>query len=201
MDRSLRFRCSWPGGVPAASLRFQGLPEGVRAGPVPSALLVTVPARPELVGVAVTCLARHLVATRTCTIIPEAPQEVLLQPIVEETEPGDVMVALEVTGCPPPSRASWARQGRPLAPGGGGRLQLSQDGRKLLISNFNLDWDLGNYSVLCSSALGAGGQPDHPYGARHFLLEAAESPGSCSAHLGCRARHPPHWLSHPGMDR
>lgn len=87
----------------------------------------------------------------------EAPQEVLLQPIVEETEPGDVMVALEVTGCPPPSRASWARQGRPLAPGGGGRLQLSQDGRKLLISNFNLDWDLGNYSVLCSSALGAGG--------------------------------------------
>ncbi|XP_218633.4 V-set and immunoglobulin domain-containing protein 10-like isoform X2 [Rattus norvegicus] len=157
VDRSLRFRCSWPGGVPAASLQFQGLPEGVRAGPVPSALLVTVPARPELVGVAVTCLARHLVATRTCTIIPEAPQEVLLQPIVEETEPGDVMVALEVTGCPPPSRASWARQGRPLAPGGGGRLQLSQDGRKLLISNFNLDWDLGNYSVLCSSALGAGG--------------------------------------------
>lgn len=87
----------------------------------------------------------------------EAPQEVLLQPIVEETQPGDVVVALEVTGCPPPSRASWARQGRPLAPGGGGRLRLSQDGRKLLISNFSLDWDLGNYSVLCSSALGAGG--------------------------------------------
>lgn len=157
VDRSLRFRCSWPGGVPAASLQFQGLPEGVRAGPVPSTLLVTVPARPELSGVAVTCLARHLVATRTCTIIPEAPQEVLLQPIVEETQPGDVVVALEVTGCPPPSRASWARQGRPLAPGGGGRLQLSQDGRKLLINNFSLDWDLGNYSVLCSSALGAGG--------------------------------------------
>ncbi|XP_052050524.1 V-set and immunoglobulin domain-containing protein 10-like [Apodemus sylvaticus] len=157
VDRSLRFRCSWPGGVPAASLQFQGLPEGVRAGPMPSALLVTVPARPELSGVAVTCLARHLVATRTCTIIPEAPQEVLLQPIVEEAQPGDVVVALEVTGCPPPSRASWARQGRPLAPGGGGRLRLSQDGRKLRISNFSLDWDLGNYSVLCSSALGAGG--------------------------------------------
>ncbi|XP_029397876.1 V-set and immunoglobulin domain-containing protein 10-like [Mus pahari] len=157
VDRSLRFRCSWPGGVPAASLQFQGLPEGVRAGPAPSTLLVTVPARPELSGVAVTCLARHLVATRTCTIIPEAPQEVLLQPIVEETQPGEVVVALEVTGCPPPSRASWARQGRPLAPGGGGRLLLSQDGRKLLINNFSLDWDLGNYSVLCSSALGAGG--------------------------------------------
>ncbi|XP_036057465.1 V-set and immunoglobulin domain-containing protein 10-like isoform X2 [Onychomys torridus] len=156
-DRSLRFHCSWPGGVPAASLQFQGLPEGVRAGPVPSALVVAVPARPELSGVAVTCLARHLVATRTCTIIPEAPQEVLLQPVVEETEPGDVVVALEVTGCPPPSRASWAREGRPLASGGGGRLRLSQDGRRLLISNFNLDWDLGNYSVLCSSALGAGG--------------------------------------------
>ncbi|XP_051030171.1 V-set and immunoglobulin domain-containing protein 10-like [Phodopus roborovskii] len=156
-DRSLRFRCSWPGGVPAASLQFQGLPEGVRAGPVSSALLVAVPARPELSGVAVTCLARHLVATRTCTIIPEAPQEVLLQPTVEETHPGDVVVALEATGCPPPSRASWAREGRPLAPGGGGRLQLSQDGRKLLIRNFSLDWDLGNYSVLCSSALGAGG--------------------------------------------
>lgn len=70
MDRSLRFRCSWPGGVPAASLQFQGLPEGIRAGPVPSTLLVTVPACPELSGVAVTCLARHLVATRTCTIIP-----------------------------------------------------------------------------------------------------------------------------------
>lgn len=87
----------------------------------------------------------------------EAPQEVLLQPIVEETQPGDVVVALEVTGCPPPSRASWARQGRPLAPGGGGRLRLSQDGRRLLISNFSLDWDLGDYSVLCSSALGTGG--------------------------------------------
>nr|XP_048288966.1 V-set and immunoglobulin domain-containing protein 10-like [Myodes glareolus] len=156
-DRSLRFRCSWLGGVPAASLQFQGLPEGVRAGPVPSELLVAVPARPELSGAAVTCLARHLVATRTCTIIPEAPQEVLLQPVVEETQPGDVLVALEVTGCPPPSRASWAREGRPLAPGGGGRLQLSQDGRKLLIRNFSLDWDLGNYSVLCSGALGAGG--------------------------------------------
>lgn len=69
-DRSLRFRCSWPGGVPAASLQFQGLPEGVRAGPMPSALMVAVPARPELSGVAITCLARHLVATRTCTIIP-----------------------------------------------------------------------------------------------------------------------------------
>ncbi|XP_040591971.1 LOW QUALITY PROTEIN: V-set and immunoglobulin domain-containing protein 10-like [Mesocricetus auratus] len=156
-DRSLRFRCSWPGGVPAASLQFQGLPEGVRAGPVPSALMVAVPARPELSGVAVTCLARHLVATRTCTIIPEAPQEVLLQPVVQETQPGDVVVALEVTGCPPPSRASWAREGRPLALGGGGRLQLSQEGRKLLIRNFSLDWDLGNYSVLCSGALGAGG--------------------------------------------
>lgn len=156
-DRSLRFRCSWPGGVPAASLQFQGLPEGVRAGPVPSELLVAVPARPELSGVAVTCLARHLVATRTCTIIPEAPREVLLQPVVEETQPGGVLVAPEVTGCPPPSRASWAREGRPLAPGGGGRLQLSQDGRKLLIRNFSLDWDLGNYSVLCSGALGAGG--------------------------------------------
>ncbi|XP_051005622.1 V-set and immunoglobulin domain-containing protein 10-like [Acomys russatus] len=156
-DRSLRFRCSWPGGVPAASLQFQGLPEGVRAGPMPSALMVAVPARPELNGVAITCLARHLVATRTCTIIPEAPEEVLLQPVVEETRPGDVLVALEAIGCPPPSRASWAREGRPLAPGGGGRLQVSQDGRKLLINNFNLDWDLGNYSVLCSSALGAGG--------------------------------------------
>ncbi|XP_021501463.1 V-set and immunoglobulin domain-containing protein 10-like isoform X1 [Meriones unguiculatus] len=156
-ERSLRFRCSWPGGVPAASLQFQGLPEGVRAGPTLSALTVAVPARPELSGVAVTCLARHLVATRTCTIIPEAPEEVLLQPVVEETQPGDVVVALEATGCPPPSRASWAREGRPLAPGGGGRLRLSQDGRKLLISNFSLDWDLGNYSVLCSGALGAGG--------------------------------------------
>ncbi|EGW04638.1 Ig-like domain-containing protein FLJ20674 [Cricetulus griseus] len=170
-DRSLRFRCSWPGGVPAASLQFQGLPEGVRAGPVPSALLVAVPARPELSGVAVTCLARHLVATRTCTIIPEAPQEVLLQPIVEETQPGDVVVALEVTGCPPPSRASWAREGRPLATGGGGRLQLSQDGRKLLIRNFSLDWDLGNYSVLCSSALGAGGN-------QITLAGSALSPGA-----------------------
>lgn len=178
----------------------------------------------------------------------EAPQEVLLQPVVEETQPGDVLVALEVTGCPPPSRASWAREGRPLAPGGGGRLQLSQDGRKLLIRNFSLDWDLGNYSVLCSGALGAGGNqitlagelrpsqdtrnqpsslvpgvqaptilsPDPASSlspvrpqylacflprALHFLLEAAESPRRCCAHLGCGARLPPHWLSRPGMDR
>uniref|UniRef100_A0A8C6WB52 V-set and immunoglobulin domain containing 10 like n=1 Tax=Nannospalax galili TaxID=1026970 RepID=A0A8C6WB52_NANGA len=156
-DRSLRFRCSWPGGSPAASLRFQGLPEGVRAGPVPSALQVAVPARPELSGVSVTCLAQHLVATRTCTVTLEPPREVLLHPLVEETQPGEVEVVLEAAGCPPPSRASWAREGRPLAPGGGGRLRLSQDGRKLVISNFSLDWDLGNYSVLCSGALGAGG--------------------------------------------
>lgn len=79
--------------------------------------------------------------------------------MVEETRSGEAGVALEASGCPPPSRASWAREGRPLAPGGGGRLRLSQDGRRLLISNFSLDWDLGNYSVLCSGALGAGG--DH----------------------------------------
>ncbi|XP_039105308.1 V-set and immunoglobulin domain-containing protein 10-like [Hyaena hyaena] len=156
-DRSLRFRCSWPGGVPAASLQFQGLPEGVRAGPAPSALQAAVPAHPRLSGVPVTCLARHLVTTRTCTVTPEAPREVLLRPGVEETRSGEVEVVLEATGCPPPSRASWAREGRPVAPGGGGHLRLSPDGRRLLISNFSLDWDLGNYSVLCSGALGAGG--------------------------------------------
>ncbi|KAL2762895.1 V-set and immunoglobulin domain-containing protein 10-like precursor, partial [Daubentonia madagascariensis] len=156
-DRSLRFRCSWPGGVPAASLQFQGLPEGIRAGPVPSALLAAVPAHPRLSGVPITCLARHLVATRTCTVTPEAPREVLLRPLVEDTESGKAEVALEASGCPPPSRASWAREGRPLAPGAGSRLRLSQDGRKLLIGNFSLDWDLGNYSVLCSGVLGAGG--------------------------------------------
>ncbi|XP_047646174.1 V-set and immunoglobulin domain-containing protein 10-like isoform X2 [Phacochoerus africanus] len=90
--------------------------------------------------------------------VAEAPREVLLHPMVE-TRSGEAEVALEASGCPPPSRASWAREGRPLAPGGGGRLRLSQDGRRLLISNFSLDWDLGNYSVLCSGALGAGG--DH----------------------------------------
>ncbi|KAF6289339.1 V-set and immunoglobulin domain containing 10 like [Rhinolophus ferrumequinum] len=156
-ERSLRFRCSWPGGVPAASLQFQGLPEGVRAGPVPSVLLAAVPAYPRLSGVPVTCFARHLVTTRTCTITPEAPQEVLLHPVVEETRSGEAEVALEASGCQPPSRAFWAREGRPLASGGRGRLRLSQDGRRLLISNFSLDWDLGNYSVLCSGVLGAGG--------------------------------------------
>ncbi|XP_072625501.1 V-set and immunoglobulin domain-containing protein 10-like isoform X1 [Canis lupus baileyi] len=156
-DRSLRFRCAWPGGVPAASLQFQGLPEGVRAGPVASALLAAVPAHPRLSGVPVTCLARHLMTTRTCTVTPEAPREVLLHPTVEETRSGEVEVVLQATGCPPPSRASWARAGQPVAPGGGSRLRLSQDGRRLLISNFSLDWDLGNYSVLCSGALGAGG--------------------------------------------
>ncbi|XP_005412802.1 PREDICTED: V-set and immunoglobulin domain-containing protein 10-like [Chinchilla lanigera] len=156
-DRSLRFRCSWPGGVPAASLQFQGLPEGVRAGPAPSVLQATVPAHPRLSGVPVTCLARHLVATRTCTVTPEAPQEVLLHLQVEETRSGEAEVVLQASGCPAPSRAAWARDGRPLAPGGGGRLRLSRDGRRLLIGNFSLDWDLGNYSVLCSGVLGAGG--------------------------------------------
>ncbi|KAM5236251.1 V-set and immunoglobulin domain-containing protein 10-like [Ctenodactylus gundi] len=155
-DRSLRYRCSWPGGVPAASLQFQGLPDGVGAGPAPSVLLVAVPAHPSLSGVPITCLARHLVATRTCTVTPEAPQEVLLHPLVGETRSGEAEVVLEATGCPPPSRASWAREGRPLAPGGGGRLRISRDGRRLLIGNFSLDWDLGNYSVLCSGVLGAG---------------------------------------------
>lgn len=120
-------------------------------------LLAAVPAHPRLSGVPVTCVARHLVTTRTCTVTPEAPREVLLHPTVEETPSGEAEVALEATGCPPPSRASWTREGRPVAPGGGGRLRLSQDGHRLLISNFSLDWDLGNYSVLCSGALGAGG--------------------------------------------
>ncbi|XP_054444764.1 LOW QUALITY PROTEIN: V-set and immunoglobulin domain-containing protein 10-like [Pteronotus mesoamericanus] len=156
-DRSLRFRCSWPGGVPAASLQFQGLPEGVRAGPTSSSLLAVVPAHPRLSGVPVTCLARHLVTTRTCTVTPEAPRKVLLHPVVEETRSGEAEVVLEVSGCLPPSQPSWAREGRPFVPGSGGRLRLSQDGRRLLIGNFSLDWDLGNYSVLCSGALGAGG--------------------------------------------
>ncbi|CAM9963435.1 unnamed protein product [Rangifer tarandus platyrhynchus] len=156
-DRSLRFRCSWPGGVPAASLKFQGLPEGVREGLASSVLQAVVPAHPQLSGVPVTCLARHLVTTRTCTVTPEAPREVLIHPIVEETQSGEAEVALLASGCPPPSQASWAREGRPLAPGGGGRLRLTEDGRRLLIGNFSLDRDLGNYSVLCSGALGAGG--------------------------------------------
>nr|KAF6412233.1 V-set and immunoglobulin domain containing 10 like [Rousettus aegyptiacus] len=156
-DRSLRFRCWWPGGSPAASLLFQGLPEGIHAEPMHSVLLAVVPAHPRLSGVPVTCLARHLVATRTCTVTPEAPREVLLHPMVEETQSGEAEVALEASGCRPPSRASWAREGRPLATGGGGRLRLSQDGQTLLIGNFSLDWDLGNYSVLCSGVLGAGG--------------------------------------------
>ncbi|XP_057567668.1 V-set and immunoglobulin domain-containing protein 10-like isoform X2 [Hippopotamus amphibius kiboko] len=156
-DRVLRFRCSWPGGVPAASLQFQGLPEGVRVGLVSSALLAAVPAHPRLSGVPVTCLARHLMTTRTCTVTAEAPREVLLHPIIEETRSGETQVVLQASGCLPPSRASWAREGRPLATGGSGRLRLNQDGRRLLISNFSLDWDLGNYSVLCSGALGAGG--------------------------------------------
>ncbi|XP_029095058.1 V-set and immunoglobulin domain-containing protein 10-like [Monodon monoceros] len=155
-DRVLLFRCSWPGGVPAASLQFQGLPKGVQAGPVSSVLLEAVPAHPRLSGVPVTCLARHLMTTRTCTVTPEAPLEVLLHPVVEETQSGKVEVALQASGCGPPSRASWAREGRPLASRGRGRLLLSQDRQRLLIGNFSLNWDLGNYSVLCSGALGAG---------------------------------------------
>ncbi|XP_075393975.1 V-set and immunoglobulin domain-containing protein 10-like [Tenrec ecaudatus] len=156
-DRNLHFRCSWLGGVPAASIQFQGFPQGIRAGPVPSTLLASVPAHPRLSGVPVTCLAHHLMATRTCTIIPEAPRDVLLHPKVEEMRSGEAEVVLEASGCHPPSRASWAREGRPLAPGGGGRLRVSPDGRRLFIGNFSLDWDLGNYSVLCSGALGANG--------------------------------------------
>ncbi|XP_026934912.1 V-set and immunoglobulin domain-containing protein 10-like [Sagmatias obliquidens] len=155
-DRVLLFRCSWPGGVPAASLQFQGLPKGVQAEPVSSVLLEAVPAHPRLSGVPVTCLARHLMTTRTCTVTPEAPREVLLHPVVEETQSGKVEVALQASGCGPPSRASWSREGRPLASSGRGHLLLSQDGQRLLIGNFSLNWDLGNYSVMCSGALGAG---------------------------------------------
>jgi hypothetical protein len=53
---------------------------------------------------------------------------VLLHPLVEEARSGEAEVVLEVFGCPPPSRAAWAREGRPLAPGGGGRLRLSRMG-------------------------------------------------------------------------
>lgn len=77
--------------------------------------------------------------------------------MVEETRSGEAEVVLEASGCLPPSEASWAREGRPLVSGSRGRLRLSQDGRRLLIGNFSLDRDLGNYSVLCSGALGTGG--------------------------------------------
>uniref|UniRef100_A0A8D2I562 V-set and immunoglobulin domain containing 10 like n=1 Tax=Urocitellus parryii TaxID=9999 RepID=A0A8D2I562_UROPR len=94
-DRSLHFRCSWPGGVPAASLQFQGLPRGVRAGPEPSELLAVVPAHPQLSGVPVVCLARHLVATRTCTVTPGERRELSFGPLG--------------LAQPPPSEAeSWA---------------------------------------------------------------------------------------------
>lgn len=77
--------------------------------------------------------------------------------MVEKTRSGEAEVVLEASGCLPPSQASWAREGRPLVSGTGGRLRLSQDGQKLLIGNFSLDRDLGNYSVLCSGVLGAAG--------------------------------------------
>ncbi|XP_028920864.1 V-set and immunoglobulin domain-containing protein 10-like [Ornithorhynchus anatinus] len=155
-ERSLRFLCTWPGGTPAPSLQFVGLPGGPRP-PGRSPLEVTVPAQPQLSGLSVTCLAHHLTASKNCTMTPEAPQAVLLKVSVEESTQGRATVTLLATGCPPPARAMWAREGRPLAPGAGGRLELRGDGRQLLIHNFSLIHDLGNYSVLCSGVLGAGG--------------------------------------------
>ncbi|XP_038623157.1 V-set and immunoglobulin domain-containing protein 10-like [Tachyglossus aculeatus] len=155
-ERSLRFLCSWPGGTPAPSLQFVGLP-GVVRPPGLSPLEVTVPARPQLSGVSVTCLAHHLTASRNCTMTPEAPRAVLLKLSVEESAQGGVTVTLLASGCPPPARTMWAREGRPLATGAGGRLEVREDGRRLLIRNFSLSHDLGNYSVLCNGALGAGG--------------------------------------------
>ncbi|XP_056652931.1 V-set and immunoglobulin domain-containing protein 10-like [Monodelphis domestica] len=156
-DRSLLLGCTWPGGVPGASVQWTGLPRDVPAGPAPSSLLVSVPAGPQLSGVTFTCLGRHLAATRSCSVTPKAPQEVLLKLETDGSRSSEALVTLEATGCPPPARVSWAREGRPLAPGGGSRLKLSPDGRRLLLGNFSLDHDVGNYSVLCSGALGAGG--------------------------------------------
>ncbi|XP_068944951.1 V-set and immunoglobulin domain-containing protein 10-like isoform X2 [Petaurus breviceps papuanus] len=156
-DRSLLLGCTWPGGVPEASVQWTGLPPNVPAGPASSELLVSVPAQPQLSGVTFTCLGRHLAATRSCSVTPKAPQEVLLRLETQKSESGEALVTLEATGCPLPARVAWAREGRPLAPGGGGRLKLSPDGHKLLLGNFSLEHDVGNYSVLCSGALGAGG--------------------------------------------
>ncbi|XP_044524433.1 V-set and immunoglobulin domain-containing protein 10-like [Gracilinanus agilis] len=156
-DRSLLLGCMWPGGVPGASVQWTGLPREVPAGPAPSSLLVSVPAGPQLSGVTFTCLGRHLAATKSCSVTPKAPQEVLLRLETDGSRSSEALVTLEATGCPPPARVTWAREGRPLAPGGGGRLKLSPDGRRLLLGNFSLDHDVGNYSVLCSGALGAGG--------------------------------------------
>ncbi|XP_078002034.1 V-set and immunoglobulin domain-containing protein 10-like isoform X2 [Phascolarctos cinereus] len=156
-DRSLLLGCTWPGGVPGASVQWTGLPPDVPASPSPSSLFVSVPARPQLSGLTFTCLGRHLAATRSCSVTPKAPEEVLLKLKTEKSTSGEALVTLEATGCPPPARVAWAREGRPLAPGGGGRLKLSPDGHRLLLGNFSLEHDVGNYSVLCSGALGAGG--------------------------------------------
>ncbi|XP_036599386.1 V-set and immunoglobulin domain-containing protein 10-like [Trichosurus vulpecula] len=156
-DRNLLLGCTWPGGIPGASVQWMGLPPDVPASPASSSLFVSVPARPQLSGVTFTCLGRHLAATRSCSVTPKAPQEVLLRLETEKSASGEALVTLEASGCPPPARVAWAREGRPLAPGGGGRLKLSPDGHKLLLGNFSLEHDVGNYSVLCSGALGAGG--------------------------------------------
>ncbi|XP_068944955.1 V-set and immunoglobulin domain-containing protein 10-like isoform X5 [Petaurus breviceps papuanus] len=69
-DRSLLLGCTWPGGVPEASVQWTGLPPNVPAGPASSELLVSVPAQPQLSGVTFTCLGRHLAATRSCSVTP-----------------------------------------------------------------------------------------------------------------------------------
>ncbi|KAM9039849.1 V-set and immunoglobulin domain-containing protein 10-like isoform X2 [Sarcophilus harrisii] len=145
------------GGVPGASVQWSGLPPDVPASPELSSTLVSVPVRPQLSGVTFTCLGRHLAAARSCSITLKAPQEVLLRLETGASGPEAPAVALEATGCPPPARLAWAREGRPLAPGGGGRLKLSPDGHRLLFGNFSLEHDVGNYSVLCSGPLGAAG--------------------------------------------
>ncbi|XP_074075583.1 V-set and immunoglobulin domain-containing protein 10-like [Macrotis lagotis] len=155
--RSLLLGCTWPGGVPGAWLRWAGLPPGTPAGPALSSLAVSIPAGPRLSGATFTCLGSHLAVNRSCSVTPKAPEEVLLRLEAREAGPGEARVALEATGCPPPARLAWAREGRPLVPGAGARLRLGPEGQRLLFDSFSVEHDVGNYSVLCSGALGAGG--------------------------------------------
>ncbi|XP_063168312.1 V-set and immunoglobulin domain-containing protein 10-like [Candoia aspera] len=152
---ALLFVCSWTGGSPAPDLTFQGLPghkEEVSASNLQSLLVPPIPA--GISGTKVTCLGHHLTGQDNCTLIPEAPSGVTLSFQAFSDPKGLVTMQLHCRGTFNPVEIKWFGDKQLLIPVRG-RIQLSPDRMHLTVWNFTAPQDLGDYSIICSNALGS----------------------------------------------
>ncbi|XP_067831438.1 V-set and immunoglobulin domain-containing protein 10-like isoform X2 [Heptranchias perlo] len=148
-NNALQFSCAWPGGFPNARIRWVGLSRNVSA----DSQLVQDEASPaRLDGKNVTCVARHEVETKSCSIAPVSPIVVPSRLVAAETQGGaTVTLRCRVTSNPSPV-VRWYKEQRRLT--SGSKFVIAASGTEMTIRNFTLGSDVGNYSCSCSNPLG-----------------------------------------------